>query len=50
MTSSQKHVRYSVHPAVAMAQAIIRNLGEKTGHSLEQSTRQSSNGCDWLTN
>jgi len=35
MTASRKPVRYTVHPAVAMAQAIIGNLGEKTGRSLE---------------
>ncbi len=36
MSKSRRPVRYSVHPGVVMAKAIIGNLKEKTGRSLEQ--------------
>lgn len=40
MPTSRKPIRYAVHPAVAMSTAIIGNLKEKTGRSLEDWVRE----------
>jgi hypothetical protein len=35
-SATKRRIAYSVHPAVEYLQAIVANLPEKTGHSLDE--------------